>query len=131
MIIVPLPGGLKTRRVKFIRRPSHYCGHSQETDPPAPARRMSATLFGRGVMTQIGSRRRAEATDSAITAMRTELAELRALPTVIRSLDARLQAADRRIAALEAQAQETARHIATLEAQAKPAPAEEATTTST
>jgi hypothetical protein len=92
---------------------------------------MSATLFGRGVMTQVGGRRRAEATDSAITALRTELAELRALPTIVRGLDTRLQAADRRIATLETQAQEAARRIATLEAQAKPAPAEEAATTST
>ncbi len=63
---------------------------------------MSATLFGRGVMTQVGGRQRAEATDNAIKALRTELAAVSGLTTQIRILEARLMATERKVATLEA-----------------------------
>jgi hypothetical protein len=77
---------------------------------------MSATLFGRGVMTQVGGRQRAEATDKAISTLRAELAMLAALPTQMRAMEARLQASDRKVAALEAE-------VDRLKTAAPPAPA--------
>jgi predicted RNase H-like nuclease (RuvC/YqgF family) len=59
-------------------------------------------------MTQIGGRQRAEATEKALTAIRTEMAELRTLPNVVRIMDARNSALEARLAAAE-------RKVATLE----------------
>lgn len=64
---------------------------------------MSAVLFGRGSMTQTGSRQRAEATDKAITALRAELAAVQPLVTHVRVLEARLQATEHKVASLEAE----------------------------
>ena len=66
---------------------------------------MSATLFGRGVMTQVGGRQRAEATERALAALRTELATLSSLPNQMRVLEARLQAAETKATALDAEVQ--------------------------
>ncbi len=66
---------------------------------------MSATLFGRGVMTQVGGRQRAEATDRALAALRAELLEVKTLPTQVRVLEARLQAAETKATALEVEVQ--------------------------
>lgn len=63
---------------------------------------MSAVLFGRGSMTQTGSRQRAEATDNAIKTLRAELAAVSGLTTQIRILEARLMATERKVATLEA-----------------------------
>jgi len=64
---------------------------------------MSATLFGRGVMTQVGGRQRAEATDKAISTLRAELAAVQPLVTHVRVLEARLQAMEHKVASLEAE----------------------------
>ena len=67
---------------------------------------MSATLFGRGVMAQVGGRQRAEATDKAISSLRTEIASLQylqMLPTQVRALEARLQATEQKVTSLEAE----------------------------
>lgn len=64
---------------------------------------MSATLFGRGVMTQTGSRQRAEATDRAISTLRTELAAVQPLVAHVRVLEARLQATEHKVSVLESE----------------------------
>ena len=64
---------------------------------------MSATLFGRGVMAQVGGRQRAEATDKAITTLRAELAAVQPLVTHVRVLEARIQATEQKVASLEAE----------------------------
>jgi hypothetical protein len=84
---------------------------------------MSATLFGRGVMAQVGARQRAEATDKAITALRTEMAETRGVVTTVRALEARLQATERKAAALEAELEKLKVAAAASAAAASPAPA--------
>lgn len=100
---MPLPGSLKTPVSSFA------AVRALSVKPPTLPE-MSATLFGRGVMTQIGGRQRAEATEKALTAIRTEMAELRTLPNVVRMMDARnsalegrLATAERKVAALEAE----------------------------
>jgi hypothetical protein len=90
---------------------------------------MSATLFGRGVMTQVGGRQRAEATDRAISSLRAEMTTLSVLPSQMRALEARLQIAERKVATLEAdmhRLKTTATATATAPA---PAPATAATST--
>lgn len=68
---------------------------------PPTSTTMSSTLFGGGVMTQVGVGQRTEATEKAIKEIRTELASLRSLPTQIRSLEAILQNVERKLTALE------------------------------
>ncbi len=78
--------------------------HSPLLNPGPPQNSvMSSTLFGRGVMSQVGERQRAEATDKAITTLRAEVTEVRGLSTLVRALEARLQAAERKTAVLEAE----------------------------
>ncbi len=119
--VVLYPGGgkigvspLRPLRLTLpLRNPRH----------PQKHQNMSATLFGRGVMTQVGGRQRAEATEKAISTLRAELAELATLPTQMRAMEARLQASDRKVAALEAEVDRLKA------AAAAPAPAPAASTT--
>lgn len=64
---------------------------------------MSATLFGRGVMAQVGGRQRAEATDKALSTLRAELAAVQPLVAHVRILEARIQATEHKVASLEAE----------------------------
>ena len=95
---MPLPGAGEIGRVKFTLR------SFSSIDSPRPTQKveMSATLFGRGVMTQVGGRQRAEATDNAIKAIRAEITVLQTLATQVRILEARLQATERKVVTLEA-----------------------------
>lgn len=117
-MIILIPGNEVILAVKF------YAGGAlvrlnTTTNSPEPAKEMSSTLFGRGINTQVGGRRRAEEVDKALEDIRNTISDVKTVPYEMRAMQAKVISMDSKIAGYDQTLKQQSERMDTVDAAAK------------
>ncbi len=89
------------------------------TNSPEPAKEMSSTLFGRGINTQVGGRRRAEEVDKALEDIRSTISDVKNVPNDLRAFQGKVLAMESKVFGYDQTLTQQSQRIDTVDASAK------------
>jgi predicted nucleic acid-binding Zn-ribbon protein len=115
-MIILIPGNEVILPVKFCAGDLRL---NTPTNSPEPAKEMSSTLFGRGINTQVGGRRRAEEIDKALGDIRNSIGDIKNVPYEMRAMQAKVISMESKVAGYDLTLKQQSERIDTVDAAAK------------
>lgn len=92
---------------------------NSSTKSPEPAKEMSSTLFGRGINTQVGGRRRAEEVDKALEDIRNTIGDIKTVPHELRAFQGKFISMESKVIGYDQTLRQQAERIDTVDASVK------------